>query len=157
MHSLKHSWTIYAHLPHNTDWSINSYKKIMTINTVEDIIELYRYISNKLISSCMLFIMKNDIKPMWEAPENINGGCFSYKCNNSIITNVWKDLTYLLVGETLITDNSNIVNGITISPKKNFCIIKIWLNTCKYINPKIINYPKDLSAKGCIFKKHLTT
>jgi len=53
--------------------------------------------------------------------------------------------------------NYDSINGITISPKKNFCIIKIWLATCKHTDPTLITYPNNLQAKGCIFKKHLTT
>ena len=154
---LKNQWTIYAHMPSELDWSISSYKKIMTIKTVEDIIGLFRNLSKPIISSCMLFIMKNDIKPMWEDERNRKGGSFSYKINNRIVANIWKELAYLLVGESLLIKNKDIVNGITISPKKNFCIVKVWLNTCKHIDPTIINAPKGLSSSGCIFKKHLTT
>ena len=31
------------------------------------------------------------------------------------------------------------INGITISPKKNFCIIKIWLATCDVQDPSKID------------------
>ena len=156
-HKLKNSWTLYAHLPNVVDWSLASYKKIITIQYVEDLLELYRHLSNNVIQSCMLFFMKNNIKPLWEDNENINGGSFSYKLSNKIVNSIWKDLSFLLVGETLITNYSNQVNGITISPKKNFCIIKIWLKTCNLTNPKIVTYPKNLSPNGCLFKKHLTT
>ena len=105
----------------------------------------------------MLFLMKNNIKPLWEDNENINGGSFSYKLSNKIVISIWKELSFLLIGETLIKNNSNQVNGITISQKKNFCIIKIWLKTCNLTNPKIVTYPKNLSSTGCIFKKHLAT
>ena len=47
------------------------------------------------------------------------------------------------------------VTGITISPKKNFCIIKIWMTDCTNQNPAIvINEIKGISSQGCIFKKH---
>ena len=29
LHPLKYTWTLYLHLPNETDWSINSYKKIL--------------------------------------------------------------------------------------------------------------------------------
>ena len=47
------------------------------------------------------------------------------------------------------------VNGVTISPKKNFCVIKIWLNNCEYETPETINQNLGLNPQGCIFKKHL--
>ena len=35
-------WVLWAHLPHDTDWSLNSYKNIMEIDTVEGMIALYK-------------------------------------------------------------------------------------------------------------------
>jgi hypothetical protein len=47
------------------------------------------------------------------------------------------------------------VTGITISPKKNFCIIKIWMTDCNNQNPAIVTSDvKGLSPQGCLFKKH---
>ena len=46
------------------------------------------------------------------------------------------------------------VNGITISPKKNFSIMKIWLKDCTIQNPKIINILPQLDINGVLFKKH---
>ena len=39
-HELNDTWVLYAHLPHDTDWTLNSYKKILTIKTVEQIISI---------------------------------------------------------------------------------------------------------------------
>jgi len=49
------------------------------------------------------------------------------------------------------------INGITISPKKSFCIVKIWLNNCSNQNSESINYSniEGLVAYGSLFKKHL--
>ena len=33
-HKLSHQWTLWAHLPHNTDWSMKSYIKIYTFGHV---------------------------------------------------------------------------------------------------------------------------
>ena len=35
---LSDNWTLWAHLPHNTDWSIKSYIPISTFTTVEETI-----------------------------------------------------------------------------------------------------------------------
>ena len=157
LHQLKHTWTLYLHLPNETDWSINSYKKILTIQYVEELIELYKIISNKMLISCMFFLMKDNIKPMWEDPDNCNGGAFSFKINHRISYSIWKTITYLAIGEQLDNTNKNIITGITISPKKNFSIIKVWVNTDKYTNINSIRYPESLNLTNCIFKKHLTT
>jgi hypothetical protein len=46
------------------------------------------------------------------------------------------------------------INGITISPKRNFCIIKIWLSDCSMQNPSSIVPLDNLTKLGCLFKKH---
>ena len=153
-HTCNNNWTLYSHLPHDTDWSINSYQKIDKIIYIEQLISIFKVIPDTMIKNCMLFIMKNDISPLWEDENNRNGGCFSYKISNNDVPNVWKNLCYLLVGETLSKKKANIT-GITISPKKNFCIIKIWLGDCENQNPHDINYFHGIDAQGCLFKKHL--
>ena len=101
--------------------------------------------------------MRNDIKPIWEDPKNRQGGSFSYKVSNKNVYEVWRDLTYSLVGETISNQESFVANvtGITISPKKNFCIIKIWMSNCVNQNPDIVTKAvRGLLPQGCIFKKH---
>jgi len=156
-HQLKDKWTLWAHLPHNTDWSIASYIPISTFTTVEETLAVTETLPSVLVENCMLFMMKEGIKPTWEDPKNRNGGCFSYKVTNKNVYKVWKDLTYVVVGAS-ISSNTNFVNcvtGITISPKKNFCIIKIWMTDCNNQNPGIVTGDvKGISPQGCLFKKH---
>ena len=150
-------WILWAHLPHDTDWTINSYKNIYKIQTIQEAITITETIPDSLVKNCMLFIMKENITPVWEDKLNRNGGCFSYKVTNKYVYEVWRDLTYLLVGNTL-SKNDNFVScitGITISPKKNFCIIKIWMTNCNHQNASVVTQEiKELSSHGCIFKKH---
>jgi hypothetical protein len=156
-HNIKNKWVLWAHLPQDSDWTFKSYKKIYDFKTLEDAIVITDTTPEPLIKSSMLFVMKEGIAPMWEDPKNRNGGCFSYKVSNKNVCEVWKDLNYVLVGETISTEASfvNSVTGITISPKKNFCIIKIWMTNCDYQNPtKVTTEVKGLLSQGCIFKKH---
>jgi hypothetical protein len=150
-------WNVYFHLPNDKNWDLSSYKPIKKdINAVNDVISLNEYLPEKVVKYCMLFAMRNHISPTWEDKENRNGGCFSYKVSNKFVYDIWKILFYALCGETLCKDvsNSHLINGITISPKKNFCIIKIWLRDCSLQDPqKIIDIP-NLSTQGCLFKKH---
>tara|TARA_Y100000588_G_C14116126_1_gene865199 strand:- start:342 stop:869 length:528 start_codon:yes stop_codon:yes gene_type:complete len=149
-------WVLWAHLPHDTDWSLESYKKIMEITSVDQMIMLYRLLPEKMIKNCMLFLMRKGVIPMWEDKKNRLGGCFSYKISNKNVHKVWKYASYSLVGETLSVESkiSPHINGITISPKKSFCIIKIWMDTCEFQNTREINSKNGLTPHGCIFKKH---
>ena len=128
---LQNQWNLYYHLPHDNNWNLNSYKIIMeNINSVEKITALNESLPENIVKYCMLFIMKKGITPLWEDTKNRDGGCFSYKVTNKTVHQIWKTLLYKLCGETLCVDTkyNTSINGITISPKKNFCIIKIWLN-----------------------------
>jgi hypothetical protein len=156
-HKLSQNWTLWAHLPHNTDWSIKSYIPISTFTNVEEAIAVTETLPTVLVENCMLFIMREGIKPTWEDPKNRNGGCFSYKVLNKNVYKVWKDLTYVVVGGSISKQSGFVscVTGITISPKKNFCIIKIWMSDCNNQNPAIVtNDVKGITPIGCLFKKH---
>jgi hypothetical protein len=129
---------------------------MIEFNMVEDAILLNDEINYDLIKKTMLFFMKKDIKPFWEDKRNRNGGCFSFKIPNKIIENVWKDVFYSLIGKT-ITKNKEIyrkINGITLSPKKGFCILKIWMVDCELQDPDIFIDINGFNKEGCLFKKH---
>lgn len=156
-HMLNGKWKLYYHLPQDKNWDVSSYSVIMDdINTAEKVIALNEFIHDNVIKNCMLFVMRDGITPMWEDPQNRNGGCFSYKIVNKFVPEVWKKLFYLITGETLCKEigNSKYINGITVSPKKNFCIIKIWMSISTFQDPDIITEIPNLQKQGCLFKKH---
>jgi hypothetical protein len=154
--SLIDKWDLYCHLPSDKNWDLSSYKKIYEIDDVQKLIAINETLPDVIVKNCMLFVMKSGITPMWEDPKNRNGGCFSFKVINKQVHGVWKTLFYTLCGETLSTDkkHNHLINGITISPKKNFCIIKIWLENCSVQDPNILIPIPNLSKQGCLFKKH---
>ena len=123
-------WDLYYHLPYDKNWDIASYKKIMeNIDSVEKLILINESLNERIVKNCMLFVMRKGITPLWEDVQNRNGGCFSFKVINKQVKSVWESLFFAMCGETLCIDkkNNDLINGITISPKKNFCIIKILL------------------------------
>jgi len=156
-HMLSDTWILWAHLPHDTDWSIKSYTKIYEFNTLEQAVTITEMLPPKLIINCMLFLMRKGINPIWEDERNRNGGCFSYKIINKDVPGAWKQMSYLLVGETM-SDNVKIlphINGITISPKKNFCIMKVWVANCLFQDATVIRDVEGVSSHGCLFKRHV--
>ena len=56
---------------------MQSYIPISTFKTVEETIAVTETLPAILVENCMLFMMRDGIKPAWEDPENRNGGCFS--------------------------------------------------------------------------------
>ena len=157
IHKLNVRWNLWAHLPQDSDWTVKSYKLVYSFKTLEDAIAMTETTPDPLIKACMLFVMREGVSPMWEDPRNRNGGSFSYKVSNKNVCEVWRELNYVLVGDTISNNSSfvNCVTGITISPKKNFCIIKIWMTNCDNQNPMVVTTDvKGLIPQGCLFKKH---
>jgi hypothetical protein len=154
-YKLSNKWNFYIHLQDVEEWDFSSYHNIQTIDNVEQAILLSDEINFDLIKKTMIFIMKNDIKPMWEDPENKQGGGFSFKVHNKNIEYVWKKLFFLLIGNTLSKEHDSIT-GISISPKKSFCIVKVWMKDCKHINPIILANIEYMDKVGCLFKKHVS-
>jgi len=155
-HLLSDKWVLWAHLPHDTDWTLKSYINIVEFDTVEQVIAVINTIPHTMIKNCMLFIMKKGINPTWEDTQNSKGGCFSFKIMNKQVCQVWNDLLKVVTGNTISTDKTFVknVNGITISPKKAFCIMKIWMSGTDKQNPKEILPINGLNSHGCLFKKH---
>ena len=153
---LSDQWCLWVHLPHDTDWSLNSYKKVFNTTSAEEVVALNEAMSSRLVKNCMLFMMRKGITPLWEDPRNRQGGCFSYKVPNKTVYECWRSLVYSLTGETLSKNKvlQKQINGITISPKKNFCVIKIWLSGCDFQDATLIDCTSGIESHGCLFKKH---
>ena len=131
-------WVLWAHLPHDTDWSLTSYIKLAELSNMEQVISLYQCIPALMIRNCMLFLMRKGINPTWEDPKNSKGGCFSFKVNNKNVPSVWKDLSYVLTGETVSSNpkfQHNIIKPINSNP---FCSPSSQINKfcCKGLPPE---------------------
>mgnify|MGYP001300529781 CR=1 FL=1 len=130
LHPLNDTWTMYAHLPHETDWSLSSYKNIGKLDNVESVITLAEFLPDKLIRNCMLFVMKEDIKPIWEDEKNLNEATariFMNKIVNlsnnrggySIVKEVYESEQNLLMGILELCDEL----GLKISIKKELFVL----------------------------------
>ena len=156
-HPLNTLWTLWYHVPNDKNWDKNSYKKIMDIKTIEDYWRIHNNLKPKHLEHGMFFLMRENIFPLWEDDKNKNGGCWSFKIDKKKIYNTWIDLSISLLGENLMNDidNSIYINGMTVSPKKGFCILKIW-NSDKNKSDKslIKNNISSISLENCIYKSH---
>ena len=146
-------YILWHHDSNNNDWSIDSYKKIMIIESIEDYCIMLSKLKEKLINYEMFFLMKEDVFPTWEDPKNINGGCVSIKIQLKDSYNMWK----ILLNNMILEKLKGKVNGISITPKRNFNIIKIWIED-KIENSKNYIFPEecDLKNKIILFRIHKT-
>jgi hypothetical protein len=134
-HLLNSQWIVWYHNPSDKNWTPESYKDILEIHSVEDMLVLKNSWEQclPLVSEGMFFMMRKlkdgrAIIPLWEDKMNINGGVWSFKLDKEEAQKVWFKLCSFAIGETICksTKDSLEITGISISPKKNFCIIKIW-------------------------------
>ena len=121
-------WNVHFHDPGDEDWTMKSYHLLHTLSTVEDFWIVNNAIKDKLQNG-MFFVMREHIFPCWDDPENKDGGCISIKVPRAKVLGFWEALCAAVLGETLISNMEQmaVINGISISPKRAFCIIKIWI------------------------------
>jgi hypothetical protein len=134
-------WNLYFHDPYDLNWNNSSYIRLTSISSVDDFWQHHNCLKNNLQKG-MFFIMRDGIFPSWDASPNINGGCLSIKILKENLADFWEDMIIKLLGETLVKEQNrnnfwSSVNGLSTSPKKHFCIIKIWLKD------------KNIIAKDC--------
>ena len=155
-HQLNTSWTLWFHKYNDDKWGIDSYTKLCSINTIEDYLVTLNVLKPKYIQNGMFFFMRNEIEPMWEAEENKDGGCFSFKIYKQDLAETWKTLTTKLINESLLKNDDNhlLVNGLSISPKKTYSIIKLWIKGDTINDIKEINDIDVLKESTPIYKKH---
>ena len=152
---LLYSWTLWYHSPESNDWSEDSYQKIYTFSTIEEFWSCYDLIKENYLYVGMFFLMKKDILPTWEDPQNIKGGCWSFKVSRKDTYNAWLELSIALTGNNLLQNNlsnTTLLTGISISPKKGFCIIKIWNKDFNHCDPTLLQSIPGLSMDESIFK-----
>lgn len=119
-------WSLRYHDSSSSDWTTTSYIHLKDISSVQDVNSMLASMSPYLTHG-MFFIMREHVFPSWDDPCNIDGGCISFKIPDEHIKNYWKRLIQLALGESY--DCMTNVTGVSISPKRNFSIVKIWLST----------------------------
>ena len=154
---LNSKWVLWVHKVNDSDWTIDSYEKICEIDSIEKFF-LISYNWEKYLPRLdmgIFFLMRDGVFPKWEDSRNINGGCWSIRVSRSEIYNTWNELTMAMIGEYLYNkeERNDEINGLSISPKKNFCVIKIWSSQCEDIDIGIFSDIPFLDLSGSIYRK----
>jgi hypothetical protein len=156
-HRLNSSWNLWYHNPNDNNWEMDSYQCIPNIDTIEKVWEIFHIFGSSHFQSGMFFFMRGDIKPMWEDTQNVNGGCWSFRVNKKEVNKTWLELAMALLGESLTSSSTNslTINGISISPKKSFSIIKIWNNNKELNDSILLNQISGLNMDEIMYKPHV--
>jgi hypothetical protein len=152
-YNLKNKWVLWYHSLKNKSWDNKSYIKVIEIKSLYDYKLLEEIMRINHLQNGMFFLMKNDIFPTWEDPKNRMGGCISFKYDNNIL-NEWLKILLVCITEDL-SEYNNEINGLSISPKKEFNIIKVWIKDDKKDYRILIKeYEPFMKLDKCIYKKH---
>lgn len=149
--NLNNEWVIYFHDFMDTNWNRESYEKLVSIDNVVDFWTIFNTIKEKL-SVGMFFFMKKNIFPKWDDNENTKMSYMSIKILKTNASHFMEKILIHLMTDTLYTDNPHMINGLSISPKKNFCICKVWINSVDdaHKNIELYNIPNDYHGE-CLF------
>jgi len=153
---LNDCWTMYFHDPNDDNWEKHGYIKISDIGTIQDFWKIADSVGDNW-GKGMFFLMREHIFPRWDEDMNKHGGAISVKILTTDVTDYWIRTCCKVLGETIVkgehlADNWDIVNGMSISPKKNFCIIKLWLRSTELTEPS--SFDLDPSPGDMIFKPY---
>lgn len=125
------SWTVYFHEPEDKSWALESYKRVACMNTWEGLGTVLREMGTQRIVNGMMFTMRGDTLPLWENKANIRGGSYCLKVSRRVAADVYERYLAAAALGVAACDPSNQIVGVTMSPKKGFCIIKLWNASAK--------------------------
>lgn len=153
--SLSNTWTLYEHPPGTRSWSLDSYRVIGTFKTIEEIASVIKtiVIDKDLVSGAYLCIMKNDIPPVYESPQNKEGGAFTIRIPTENAHRVWSTFVSYAVCDELLHDENDKVAGLIISPKRGNIVLQVW--TTMKIDPSLVNpVLSNMISSDILYRSH---
>jgi len=144
------------------DWKDNV-KFITTVEFVEDFWGVYNHIQlvSKISVGCDYMFFKKDIPPMWEDPQNLDGGRWVLNLDKKFHQSLdvyWLNTLLALIGDQFL-DESPYVNGLWVNVRPRADKISLWTSNAKNadVQYKIGRKFKEiLEIKDCslIYEKH---
>jgi len=140
-HPLNTEWSLWISTKVKSNNWLDTIKNIITIGSIEDFWGMFNNIpqAGSLNFPSDYYFFRNGILPMWEAPENKNGGkmtiTFKKTCDLEYFNRVWLYTILGCIGEQF-DNNYNHVCGIVLNIRKHQDRVNIWLNIDKEENIK---------------------
>ncbi len=134
------SWTLYYHDPSDTKWTLESYKQIVSFNTLGQYFAIMKELGDISTQYGMIFCMRGNIPPLYENSNNIRGGCYSLRIVRNKSSNFFHYYAIACFMGQAVQDKENEIQGISISPKRimeknqSFNVIKVWNKDCQKYN-----------------------
>lgn len=132
-HPLNTEWSLWISTKVKSNNWLDTIKNIITIGSIEDFWGMFNNIpqAGSLHFPSDYYFFRNGILPMWEAPENKNGGkmtiTFKKTCDLEYFNKVWLYTILGCIGEQF-DNNYNNICGIVLNIRKHQDRVNIWLN-----------------------------
>ena len=135
MESFACPWTLWYHEADCQDYSLESYMQVSQVGTPAEFWSVVDAIPKEAFENGMFFFMKKGVRPTWDSPENERGGAWSKKIDASYTHETFIDMMVHCVLGKLLQTHKETLQGITLSPKGSFHILKIW-NSASNLNDR---------------------
>jgi len=130
---LENSWCIWLDKyagPANLEEYEASLQKLCTFSTIQDFWKNFNNLpsTDKLKLKSSFHLMKAGIRPIWEDPENANGGFWAVRVRREDTELTWKELVLAAIGEQFgpVLSNVDDICGVSVSPRQYDYIIQVW-------------------------------
>jgi hypothetical protein len=127
-------WTLYFHSPEETKWTLNTFINLGSMKTWRDFWSVIDSLNQVSLADGMFFMMRDPYLPLWENHQHIRGGCYSFRCQKKDASDIYVDYIIAAMLNSLTDNTENKINGLSISPKRGFNIIKLWNSDAQKFN-----------------------
>jgi len=133
---LENSWSFHFYKNEKTKTWKENVKFITTVDFVEDFWGVYNHLQlvSKLNAGCDYMFFKKDIPPMWEDPQNCDGGrwilSLEKKFRNSSLDVYWLNTLLALIGDQFM-EESPYVNGVWVNVRSKGDKLSLWTKIAK--------------------------
>ncbi|KAI1718833.1 eukaryotic initiation factor 4E domain-containing protein [Ditylenchus destructor] len=148
IHPLKHKWTLwFLNSKKDLDW-VKRLNNVCTFSSVEEFWSLYDSIRPpSVLPNCDYNLFKEGIEPMWEVPQNKNGGRLIVvveKSRTDLLDQWWLELLIALIGEQF-GDDSDEICGAVCNIRQKGSKISLWTTNASNVdaNTRIGKIMKD--------------
>lgn len=145
---------LWSHSVSDSSWDIASYNIIYDIDTVGKFWYIFNNLPSCDIKNNHFYMMRKNVDPIWEHVDNRNGGVCSFRILLKDSMKLFEYLCVLMLCNKLYDGEGNLddVTGISVSPKNNWCIVKVWnkdstVDVVNRLNPDIKKKYSNISIQ----------
>lgn len=110
----------------NEDNFFEKIKQVLSISTTKDLVAFYSQFNKpkNLPAGSEVFLFKKGIKPLWEDPQNVNGGSFFLHIKKSFANKIWENLLLSILSPE--QPELECINGIIMRVLKLEVVFFVW-------------------------------